>query len=979
MKFSKIVLALLLILAITATLFACSPTNGNEGGDPAGDEIPGGTENEGNGNGGGETGGETGGESGGESGGNTSGGQGDKEPTGTFEILYQRTSAGKCVVAGFTGKGEGEIVIPETYSIAGEICTVVGINAGAFRNCKYITAIVIPDTVATIGLGAFEGCIALESLTVPFVGGTATSNTFIGYVFGGETFASNAAVVPASLTSVTVNGVAPVTDEEGNVQRAGASSIASFAFDSCASIESVTIGQYIKSIGAYAFARCSITVIDLPDSVISVGIGAYVDCPVEEAVVPFVGADNTGAVGYLGHIFGASSYSQNKDFVPATLKKISVSEGCTVIGDGAFNDCTVLEEIDLPTTIISIGENAFANTPYLNEKPDGLVYIDRILYTYKGELGDHTDIIIAPGTIAIAGGAFANLPITSISIPETVISIGAGAFRGSVLTEIALPFLGENSTTTTNNYLGYIFGASSADENAAFVPATLKTVTLYDGCQTIGARAFYGCDMLTAVNVGSGVTAIAKDAFFACTSLSSITVSAGNTAYKNDNALVYNMAGNDLVAVPMAITGSITLLDIQEITDGQFRGCVGITSIVLPDTLVRIGKEAFSGIENLTDINFPDALASVGRGAFDGTGWYGMQPDGVVYTGNVLYKFKGESGERVTIPNTVTGIAAGAFENCNFISVEIPASVTNIGEGAFTNCRMESLTIPFIGADATGTNSPFLGYLFGAPSSVVASNFVPQTLKSVTLLDTCTRIGAGAFDGCASIEELLLPENVTYIAGGALHQTAWFAKQEPGVLYIGRIVYTFIAPEKTYEEYEEEIKKQPVGTENPIVNPYDVVLREDTVAIADKAFQSAAIRSIRIPDTTTYIGSYAFGGCKSLTSVRMPSYLTTLGEYAFYDCSSLSMIYIPGTIVNIPKNAFYQCRELRTVNIDAGIRSVGEFAFSGCQYLSYMNFAGTLEEWLDIDFTSGNEKLTGARYPMFEYELENDPFDPTEK
>ena len=420
----------------------------------------------------------------------------------------------------------------------------------------------IPNTVESIGLGAFEGCVALEKLTVPFVGGSATSNTFIGYIFGGETFSANADVVPATLTTVTVTGIAPVLNEAGETEKAGATSIASFAFDNCTSIKTVNVGEHITTIGSYAFARCSITAINLSDNVAAVGVGAYVGCPVEEAVLPFVGADQTGAVGYLGHIFGASSYAQNKDFVPATLKKLSVNEGCATIGAGAFNDCTALEEINLPTTIINIGENAFTNTPYFEAKPEGLVYVDRVLYTYKGELGDNTDIVIQDGTIAIAGGAFAGLPITSVVIPDTVISIGAAAFEGSALTEIALPFVGENAEATANPHFGYIFGAATADENAAYVPSTLKTVTLYDGCKTIGERALYGCNTLTAVNIGSGVNAISKDAFFACTNLASITVSADNTSYKNDSQLVYNMAGDDLIAVPMAITGDITLLNI---------------------------------------------------------------------------------------------------------------------------------------------------------------------------------------------------------------------------------------------------------------------------------------------------------------------------------------------------------------------------------------------------------------------------------
>lgn len=969
MKFCKIVFALLLIMAITVTLFACGPQGDPSTDDPAGGETPGGQNPGGDDTGDdddddtGSTGGETGGEE-----------DGDEEFTGTFKIHYQRTSAGKCVVSGFEGKGEGAIVIPETAVIGDETCTVVGIADRAFRKCKYITSIVVPNTVTSIGLGALEGCAALEELTVPFVGGAASSNTFIGYVFGAKTFTDNANYVPASLATVTVVGVAPTYSEGGEVTSEGATAIAPFAFDACTSIKTVNIGSEIKTIGAYAFARCSISVIDLPDTVTSVGVGAYVACPVTEAKVPFVGADKTGTVGHLGYIFGAAAYSQNEEFVPETLKKISVSSVCTTIGAGAFNDCTALEEINLPDTIVGIGENAFTNTPYFDAKPDGLVYVDRVLYTYKGEMGENTDIVVAPGTIAIAGGAFAGLPVTSLSIPESVISIGAGAFKGSQLSEIALPFVGENVEGTSNSFLGYIFGATKAEENAAFIPATLKSVSLFDTCITIAPHAFYGCDQLTKVEIGAGVESIAKNAFFACTSLADITVSADNAAYKNDSKLVYNTAGDDLIAVPMAITGDITLLNITEIADGQFAGCVGITSIRLPETLTMIGKEAFYGLNEMKTINFPDSLVGVGYRAFEGTGWFDAQPDGVVYTGNVLYKFKGEAGETIEIPSTVTGIAAGAFENRNLISVSIPSSVTNIGEGAFLNCQIESLTLPFIGADNSGENMPFLGYLFGATSSVVSVSYVPKTLKSVTLLDTCTRIGPGAFDGCPSVETLVIPDTVTYIAGEALNQTAWYKSQPAGLLYVGRIAYSFIAPvEENAPAVDGGETETPEEPETPAFS-YDIVLRPDTIAIADKAFQMSKITSIRIPDTTTYIGAYAFSECSQLAKVRMSSAMEVIGEYAFFRCQSIESIYVPGTVNTISKNAFARCGKLATVTLGYGVQNVEEDAFTNCNGLRLAYYTGTTDDWLTINFADGN-KMLRDRVPFTEWEYENEPFE----
>ena len=178
----------------------------------------------------------------------------------------------------------------------------------------------------------------------------------------------------------------------------------------------------------------------------------------------------------------------------------------------------------------------------------------------------------------------------------------------------------------------------------------------------------------------------------------------------------------------------------------------------------------------------------------------------------------------------------------------------------------------------------------------------------------------------------------------------------------------------TYQEYVDAIAAQEEG-EEPIVNPYEVILRADTTSISDKAFSIAGIVSIRIPDTTTYIGSNAFYNCTALTSIRMPSFLETLGEYAFYGCNSLITIYIPGTIVDIPQFAFRGCRSLRSVVFGAGIQTIGVSAFSGCDILNQFYYTGNKSDWQNIEIDDSNTDLFAVKNSSYGYEYTPEPFE----
>ena len=147
------------------------------------------------------------------------------------------------------------ITIPES---------IKSIRSQAFYNCSALISITIPDSVTSIESGAMSECSALATLTIPFVGGSSTSNTYLGYIFGASSYSSNSSYVPSSLKTVIVTGGA---------------SIASNAFSGCSGLTSINIPNSATSIGSYAFYNCSsLASITISNSVTSIGINAFQNC-----------------------------------------------------------------------------------------------------------------------------------------------------------------------------------------------------------------------------------------------------------------------------------------------------------------------------------------------------------------------------------------------------------------------------------------------------------------------------------------------------------------------------------------------------------------------------------------------------------------------------------------------------------------------------------------------------------------------------
>ena len=356
-------------------------------------------------------------------------------------------------------------------------------------------------------------------------------------------------------------------------------------------------------------------------------------------------------------------------------------------------------------------------------------------------------------------------------------------------------FTSNNGTVTITGYTG--------SSSTVVIPGQIN----FQPVTTIAPGAFESISM-TSVTIPSNVTTIGANAFEDCFLLASVTIPA----------------------------------NVTSIGAGAFQNCSSLATVTIPAKVTSLGALAFDNCSNLTAINVNatnTAYSSVG---------------GVLFNKNqtTLLEYPAGLAGNYTIPNTVTAIAASAFDSCtNLTGVTMPASVTSIGAGAFQSCS--SLTAINVNSGSTAYSSVG-GVLFNHSQSTLI--IYPGGLGgSYTIPSGVTSIGDNAFAN-SGLTGVTIPNTVTTIGAAAFADT----------------------------------------------NLINVIIPNSVTSIgADTApngvgtfFGCDSLTSVSIGNNVTTIGANTFDACASLSSITIPSSVTSLGELAFANMPGLANVYFQG-------------------------------------------------------------------------------------
>ncbi len=541
----------------------------------------------------------------------------------------------------------------------------------------------------------------------------------------------------------------------------GVEEIGDMAFYGCTHLTSVTLSEGLDRIGEGAFASSGITEVALPEGLTEIGTAAFNGTKLTEVAFP---SSVTTIGDYAFQYTGLQTIDFSKDeelysignyaFGNTKLSSVDLSQNQKLLKvmQGAFSNCTSLTEITLPSggAFRAIEGSAFEGCSTLAaiEVPDGTTFIGSTAFK------DCT-------------------ALETITLPDTITTIGSDDVLEGTL-----------YYNTEDNWTDGVLYVQGRTKQYLFKADPEKfTETNYvipDNTQVIANSAFSQCKTMTEVDVPASVVSIGGGAFVGCEALTTVNLHSG---LKTMGRLV-------------------------------FQDCGVLQTVTLPDTLTEIGYGTFNGCKALKSVNIPASVKKIEEGAF-----YKFNGDVTVAEGNENYALKTDAESvkyitghendntdvvklvwvshsspvtsftipgdvtrvgafvfaecpdlaKIVIPETVTEISYGAFENCAFTDVKLPSGLTLLDGYAFYNCNnLTEIVIPdgvsIIGSYAFWQCDNLQEVTIGSGVMTIGS----YAFASCPKLDTVTfaegslldEIAPYAFGNCQSLTSIALPETV---------------------------------------------------------------------------------------------------------------------------------------------------------------------------------------------------------------------------
>ena len=443
---------------------------------------------------------------------------------------------------------------------------------------------------------------------------------------------------------------------------------------------------------------------------------------------------------------------------------------------------------------------------------------------------------------------------TEVTIPEGVKIIGDLAFCGCSLKSIIIP------------------KSVKIIDDLAFVNCEdLRSIVIPDGVTSLGDRVFEGCSRLTSVTLPAGMTHTDTTTFSGCDKLTSLVADPDILQKSN-----------------LKVTAVLTFLrSPEDFSAEQTKACkkylFAQKKKLLPEILrndLVYAMQLFAEAKKITKSNIrsdfldPSIKADASQCNAFLIDWENRH-------------FSLEDKEK---------LLENEFEKDPFNAADMKKlwSYKSLEDGTLCLTKYKGgethVTIPSRIGERTVTalgEKLIFARKCGSPSAR-KENF--KKIASITIPDTITSIGEGAFAGCVGLTGITIPDSVKRIEKEAFRDCSKLTS---------------------------------------------VIISDGVTNIGTSVFRGCTkLENITLPDSIKTIGGWTFSECDSLESITIPRKVKRIGHSTFESCFNLTSIVIPNGVTSIGERAFSGCTSLKSITIPDSVTSIGEDAFEDCDNIT---------------------------------------------